>query len=63
MMDIDALAKVIAENLPGPYEQSDTNNGPGGTFDLNAAHGTDTAEQWRAMARAVLDAITKPRAP
>lgn len=54
---IDAMAKLIAENLPSPtamdsvWRQTDE----GAVFDLSQAD-ANSVEQWRALARAVMKA-------
>lgn len=60
MTDIDAIAKVIADNLPRPYALNIVWHDDGRTsqFDLSQADEA-SAEEWRSMARAVIAAVNK----
>jgi hypothetical protein len=57
--DYDALAKVIAENLPSPYALGDVwrQTLKGSEFDLSQGNPT-TVEEWRALAKAVVDHLS-----
>jgi hypothetical protein len=58
MIDLDDIAKLIAENLPSPYALDAVwrQTSSGAVFDLSQID-ADSAKQWRDLARVVLDTL------